>query len=398
MAIESSSAATAAQTPGAAVAGKAAAGRAAPAGAAPGFAGLLGFAAAQDATAGLPATPVKAVESPSENTENVEQNQPLALISSGLADIQIVALPGPLSAAPSPATPSIGAPFLPPADVASTRVASTAVARQVVATVGDAESALGAAPATDHANAQAAAALTGAAATGDDALTSRRAHSDALGVQSLAGAASRPPPFANAVSLTLPTSAESLAPMLTAAAAEVAPPPANRHKGPSGVGGADAVFGVPGPADVWSASPTYAVAQASAVVPEAKLAETVSYWVTQGVQQAELTLDGLGDAPVQVHISLDGDQARVDFRTAQVDLRQAIEGSTSQLKNLLASQGLQLLGLSVGLSQQRQAPGDQGAVRPTRVRQTRVAHVEAVAAAAVRAPSLTVGAALDLFV
>jgi len=88
--------------------------------------------------------------------------------------------------------------------------------------------------------------------------------------------------------------------------------------------------------------------QVGATVADTQIAETVSYWVTQGVQNAELTLDDLGDAPVAVHIEVDGDLTRVEFRSDQPLARQALEAANVQLRNMLASQGLQLSGVSVG--------------------------------------------------
>lgn len=85
---------------------------------------------------------------------------------------------------------------------------------------------------------------------------------------------------------------------------------------------------------------------------ESKVADTVNYWVTQGVQNAALTLDGLGDEPVEVNISLKGREAHIGFRTDQPDIRQLLEGASVQLKDLLASEGLLLSGVSVGTSAQ----------------------------------------------
>jgi len=84
----------------------------------------------------------------------------------------------------------------------------------------------------------------------------------------------------------------------------------------------------------------------------------VSYWVTQGVQSAELTLDGLGSEPIEVSISLNGDQAQIDFRTNQPDVRVVLEAATAELRELLSGEGLQLAGVSVGSSGARNPQGD----------------------------------------
>lgn len=156
--------------------------------------------------------------------------------------------------------------------------------------------------------------------------------------------------------------------------------------------------GAPNLFDKWGISPTYAVAQASAVVPSTQVAETVSYWVTHGVQRAELTLDGLGSEPVEVHISVDGDQTRVDFRTGQVDVRQALEGAAGQLKSLLASEGLQLLAVSVGTSARDNTAGGERQSKSTAQQRVSVARVEVIGSAAARVVNTSVGQALDLYV
>lgn len=150
-------------------------------------------------------------------------------------------------------------------------------------------------------------------------------------------------------------------------------------------------------ADRLGISPTYEVAAASAVVSDTPVAETVSYWATQGVQNAELTLDGLGLEPVEVHISVDGDQTQVDFRTNQPDVRLALESASAQLKTMLSGEGLQLTGMSVGTSSQGNTPGDGRQPRPA-PRQSTVVSLEPVQAAAARSSNPSVGRALDLYV
>lgn len=88
---------------------------------------------------------------------------------------------------------------------------------------------------------------------------------------------------------------------------------------------------------------------------ESMVADTVSYWTTQGVQNAELKLDGFGDAAVAVRISLKGDQAHIGFRTDQPEIRQMLEGALAHLKEVLKSEGLVLSGVSVGSSGQNGA-------------------------------------------
>jgi flagellar hook-length control protein FliK len=132
-------------------------------------------------------------------------------------------------------------------------------------------------------------------------------------------------------------------------------------------------------------------------VPESAVAETVSYWASHGVQTAELTLDGFGDAPVEVSILLNGDQAQIDFRTDQAGVRQVLENAAGQLKDLLSSQGLQLAGVSVGSSG---AGGDAGGDRRQRqsAQQVTLVKTEAAGVTVARAANPAVGRSLDLFV
>ncbi|MCB8748226.1 flagellar hook-length control protein FliK [Rhodoferax sp. U2-2l] len=150
-------------------------------------------------------------------------------------------------------------------------------------------------------------------------------------------------------------------------------------------------------ADRLGINPTYEVAAATAVVSEGQVAETVSYWASQGVQSAELTLDGMGDEPVEVRISLEGDQAQIEFRSNQPEVRQALEGASAQLKALLSGEGLQLTGMSVGTSNRGASQGEGGQPKPSS-RQAKLVALEPVRATATRAANPAVGQALDLYV
>jgi flagellar hook-length control protein FliK len=119
----------------------------------------------------------------------------------------------------------------------------------------------------------------------------------------------------------------------------------------------------------------------------------------QGVQSAELTLDGFGSDPVEVSISLNGDQAQIDFRTDQADVRQALEAATADLRNLLSGEGLQLAGVSVGSSGGRSAQGDAQQSSPG-ARQVVLPQESGTAPAPriVRSSNPSVGRSLDMFV
>ncbi len=139
------------------------------------------------------------------------------------------------------------------------------------------------------------------------------------------------------------------------------------------------------------------VLPASALVADTAVAETVSYWASQGVQTAKLELEGFGDSPVEVSIVLNGDQAQIDFRTDQAGVRQVLEAATAQLKEMLSNQGLQLTGVSVGTSGKG---GDQGGERRSRqgAQQATLVKAEAVGPASARMANPAVGRSLDLFV
>jgi len=130
------------------------------------------------------------------------------------------------------------------------------------------------------------------------------------------------------------------------------------------------------------------------------VADTVSYWVTQGVQNAELKLDGLGGESVEVKISLKGDQAHIGFRTDQPEIRQMLEGALAHLREALKSEGLVLSGVSVGASGQDGSGAQEQRNHPG-IRQAGQANLittEQAPTPGQQRGNLTVGRALDLFV
>ena len=72
------------------------------------------------------------------------------------------------------------------------------------------------------------------------------------------------------------------------------------------------------------------------------------YWISGDLKNAELKLDGLGDSPVEVSISMTGKEAHVTFRSDESQTRAMLENANSELKELLGKEGLQLSGVSVG--------------------------------------------------
>lgn len=95
-------------------------------------------------------------------------------------------------------------------------------------------------------------------------------------------------------------------------------------------------------------APGQEVTAAGAAQPDQANAETVSYWVQGGVQNARMRLDDATGGPLDVSIALKGEQATLDFRTDQADLRSALGESAPALRDMLAEQGMQLAGYTVG--------------------------------------------------
>lgn len=160
--------------------------------------------------------------------------------------------------------------------------------------------------------------------------------------------------------------------------------------------GGEGVYGQP----LTSAHPADALFQVvptSSAAASTVVAETVSYWASQGVHSASLQLEGFGDEPVEVRISVNGDLAQIDFRTNQPEVRQAIEGAASQLKELLGSQGMQLTGLSIGTSG-RGGSQEKDTRRSPESRKVALLKSDTVETPRLRGTNPSVGQALDLFV
>jgi flagellar hook-length control protein FliK len=131
---------------------------------------------------------------------------------------------------------------------------------------------------------------------------------------------------------------------------------------------------------------------------EPMVADTVDYWVAQGVQNAELKLDGFDGQPVEVSISLRGGDAHIGFRTDQSEIRQILEGAAGHLTDLLASEGLVLSGVSVGASgQDGRSAQEQQRNRPG-ARQAEITIAEVAATENRQRVNSSVGGTLDLFV
>ena len=141
---------------------------------------------------------------------------------------------------------------------------------------------------------------------------------------------------------------------------------------------------------------TYAP-DAAIPVPETAVAEKLNYWISRGVQNAELQLDAFGGGSVKVSISLQGNEAQVEFRSDQPEARKLLQDALPQLSDMLKGEGLLLSGGFVGTSTQQDSGARERAGNALGVRSS-VVGVEAPVAAATAGLSRTPGRAVDLFV
>lgn len=134
--------------------------------------------------------------------------------------------------------------------------------------------------------------------------------------------------------------------------------------------------------------------------PDQPLTEQLRYWVSQGMRSAELTVQGDAD-PVQVSISMQGNEAHVAFRSEHAATRDMLAGTVDQLRDLLQAQGMVLSGVSVGAHDAGNGRGGQPAGPEARVRPAaaRAAAVEAaLPAVSAAAAARTAAGGLDLYV
>ena len=135
-----------------------------------------------------------------------------------------------------------------------------------------------------------------------------------------------------------------------------------------------------------------------AAAPEVFVAEQVKYWISNDVQNAEMKLDGLGDKPVEVSISMQGNEAHVSFRTDEAKARDALENAGTQLRDMLQREGLVLSGVSVGTSGTKDSAADQERKPRQGVKTASIAAIEPLATHISSHNSRVAGRAVDLFV
>lgn len=135
-----------------------------------------------------------------------------------------------------------------------------------------------------------------------------------------------------------------------------------------------------------------------AIAPEMQVAQQVTYWISQDVQNAEMTLDGLGKEAVEVSIRMHGNEAHVAFRTDEVDTRGVLEGAAAHLKDMLQREGLVLSGVSVGTSGAGSSAGEERKQQRSAARQAQVLPAAVAGVEGRRAMGGQAGRTLDLFV
>jgi len=90
------------------------------------------------------------------------------------------------------------------------------------------------------------------------------------------------------------------------------------------------------------------------------LTQQVSYMVRGGIQQAEVRLNPAHLGPMEIKLSINDDQATVNFVTQHAPVRDAVDAALPRLKEMLEQQGLNLAGADVSTqSEQKQAEQNQ---------------------------------------
>jgi Flagellar hook-length control protein FliK len=158
-----------------------------------------------------------------------------------------------------------------------------------------------------------------------------------------------------------------------------------------GVLGGQQAFQAGVPADV-TLTPS-----ASPMPVESQVAQAVSHWVSQGIKHASLKLDGFGQEPLEVMISMNGSEASIDFRTDLPEVRQILEGTVLHLKELLKNEGLMLADVTVGSSGHSGAGSQDQRNEPGAQRENPV-KLDNIAPPAPAKPQSSSGKVLDLFV
>ncbi len=85
-------------------------------------------------------------------------------------------------------------------------------------------------------------------------------------------------------------------------------------------------------------------------------------WISGDLRNAELTVEGISNGSIEVSINMHGNQTHVAFRTDEDQARSLLEATALSLKETLATEGIELSGVSIGFTDsgsgqpQHQAP------------------------------------------
>jgi len=97
------------------------------------------------------------------------------------------------------------------------------------------------------------------------------------------------------------------------------------------------------------------------------IASHVHWLAERGIGHARIHINPRELGPLDVYLTLTGDQLRADFSSAQPEVRQALEHSLPQLRHLLDQHGLQLAHADVGQRQRGQHASDTGSTHETAI-------------------------------
>lgn len=129
--------------------------------------------------------------------------------------------------------------------------------------------------------------------------------------------------------------------------------------------------------------------------PEAPV-EDMRFWLQGKMQKAEVVMDKDGQS-VRVQVSVRGNEAHVSFRSDQAQTRELLDSSLSQLRDMLAQQGVELSGVSVQAEAQGDsAASEQGARSPWNAAPTQYGQVQ-VPEQAAATPRVQRSQGLDLY-
>ncbi len=89
-----------------------------------------------------------------------------------------------------------------------------------------------------------------------------------------------------------------------------------------------------------------------------QMTQQVSYMVSGNIQQAEIKLNPAHLGPMEIKLSMNDDQATVNFVTQHAAVRDALDAALPRLKEMLEQQGLNLAGADVSTQSEQQSSAE----------------------------------------